>query len=559
MGFRFISTPPRAALLAGLYSAVSTGAFYGFSIYSPALKKQLSLSQQEVVNINTVPYAFGVGSFLWGAITQRLGLAFALLVGGLMLAGSQLILYGLATKMIAPPPFLPLPTALVAAGVFAFFGLQLTSSAAFTAPVQHFPQFRGAAASLVKSFVGLGGAVTTQTFVLIWGTPTADVTALNALLLWAGFGLAVNVLAAILMPSKASPDEHEEPKAVLDVLFFALTVLGCFATVVGIVPNDSMVHTVLVYGLLILALAPVLIIFGPIGVSGESNGHSMPSPVAVKASLQRQKSSFESPVAYDLGQMLCRSETWLLWFCGAVILGSGNVLATNMAQIIESMGAENKLLPTAVTLFSTGNLLGRLLCTIPSDAIVKRGWPRPLFVAGIAALAAASHLSLLCAALVGGEPERVFGLSLPFMRKKPIDESVLPTSMLQASLLQGGALGGGLAFGAMWPHFVVLASELFGSAHLATNYMFFDGSCGAAGTMLLANALPAYVYAKAAGGAADCDGPMCFGPTHGVIAALCGCAVIASAMIGCKSAELYRSIAEEKKLAAMREKDTELL
>ena len=51
----------------------------------------------------------------------------------------------------------------------------------------------------------------------------------------------------------------------------------------------------------------------------------------------------------------------------------------------------------------------------------------------------------------------------------------------------------------------------------------------------------------------------CFGPTHGVIAALCGCAVIASAMIGCKSAELYRSIAEEKKLAAMREKDTELL
>ena len=384
--------------------------------------------------------------------------------------------------MIASPPFLPLPTALVAAGVFAFFGLQLTSSAAFTAPVQHFPQFRGAAASLVKSFVGLGGAVTTQTFVLIWGTPTADVTALNALLLWAGFGLAVNVLAAILMPSKASPDEHEEPKAVLDVLFFALTVLGCFATVVGIVPNDSMVHTVLVYGLLILALAPVLIIFGPIGVSGESNGHSMPSPVAVKASLQRQKSSFESPVAYDLGQMLCRSETWLLWFCGAVILGSGNVLATNMAQIIESMGAENKLLPTAVTLFSTGNLLGRLLCTIPSDAIVKRGWPRPLFVGGIAALAAASHLSLLCAALVGGEPERVFGLSLPFMRKKPIDESVLPTSMLQASLLQGGALGGGLAFGAMWPHFVVLASELFGSAHLATNYMFFDGSCGAAGT-----------------------------------------------------------------------------
>jgi MFS family permease len=234
------------------------------------------------------------------------------------------------------------------------------------------------------------------------------------------------------------------------------------------------------------------------------------------------------------------------------------VLATNMAQIIESMGARNELLPTAVTLFSTGNLLGRLLCTIPSDAMVRRGWPRPLFVGGIAALAATSHLSLLCAALVRGEPEKkLFGLSLPWRKNRPIDD--LGASMLQATLLQGGVLGGGLAFGAMWPHFVVLASELFGSKHLATNYMFFDGSCGAIGTMLLANALPAFVYANAARGAADCVGPLCFGPTHAVIALLCGCAVVASVAIGCKTTELYRSIAEEQKTAAMNVKDAELL
>ena len=47
---------PRRVLFASLYSAVSTGAFYSFGLYSNALKKQFHLSQQELVNINTIPY-----------------------------------------------------------------------------------------------------------------------------------------------------------------------------------------------------------------------------------------------------------------------------------------------------------------------------------------------------------------------------------------------------------------------------------------------------------------------------------------------------------------------
>lgn len=47
---------PRRALFASLYSAVSTGAFYSFGLYSNALKRQFHLSQQELVNINTIPY-----------------------------------------------------------------------------------------------------------------------------------------------------------------------------------------------------------------------------------------------------------------------------------------------------------------------------------------------------------------------------------------------------------------------------------------------------------------------------------------------------------------------
>ena len=40
----------------------------------------------------------------------------------------------------------------------------------------------------------------------------------------------------------------------------------------------------------------------------------------------------------------------------------------------------------------------------------------------------------------------------------------------------------GLGFGMTWPLLVVLASELFGTTHLGTNYMFFNGICGGGGT-----------------------------------------------------------------------------
>lgn len=189
-----------------------------------------------------------------------------------------------------------------------------------------------------------------------------------------------------------------------------------------------------------------------------------------------------------------------------------------MAQILESAGGPPALLPTLVTLFSTGNLLGRLLavrlspsdphtgptrtylctCTstrfslcgtvrftvcvrrgpqvIPSDALVRRGWPRPLFLAAIALLAATAHLALLTAARVGGttttgSPPLSLDASDGGSSGTPLSSSSASAASpgLQSALLQGGAICGGLAFGALWPHFVVLASELFGSLHLATN------------------------------------------------------------------------------------------
>lgn len=87
----------------------------------------------------------------------------------------------------------------------------------------------------------------------------------------------------------------------------------------------------------------------------------------------------------------------------------------------------------------------------------------------------------------------------------------------------------------------VIASEVFGSLHLSKNYMFYDGTCGAVGSLLFANLLPSTIYQIFANGN-DCYGPACFGYTHVLIAFLCACATGAALVVSVRTASLYAQI-----------------
>ena len=160
----------RRAIAGCLYGAIVTGCFYGFSMYSRALKKQFGLSQSQLDNINTVPYAFGLLSPLFGKLSILLGPRLSILLGGLWCAAWQLVLFLLATKRLVLPSVAP-SLSLVVASIFVYNGVQLVSAAVFSTPVVHFPRQRGQAASLVKSFVGLGATVVAQLYVLGFGVP----------------------------------------------------------------------------------------------------------------------------------------------------------------------------------------------------------------------------------------------------------------------------------------------------------------------------------------------------------------------------------------------------
>ena len=90
---------------------------------------------------------------------------------------------------------------------------------------------------------------------------------------------------------------------------------------------------------------------------------------------------------------------------------------------------------------------------------------------------------------------------------------------------------------------MVLTSELFGSPHLQTNYMFYDGLCAAFGVYLLGNVLPSAFYVAPPGaGHQACIGLGCFGPSQAIGAGLCAVATAAAVVMARRSSQLYRRI-----------------
>lgn len=72
--------------------------------------------------------------------------------------------------------------------------------------------------------------------------------------------------------------------------------------------------------------------------------------------------------------------------------------------------------------------------------------------------------------------------------------------------------------------------------------VFYDGTCGALGSITLANLLPSYIYQLSAHGNV-CSGGVCFGPTHAIIAVLCTFGCCAAAVVSARSRSLYKQIA----------------
>lgn len=119
---------------------MQSGYNYGFGIYSKALKAQFELSQQQLVNINTIPYCFGVLSPLCGMLANKMGPRLTMLVGGGLMGSIQLINYMVTSKSISVSH--P-ATTLVVISVATYLPMAMVTSACFASPVIHYQKHRG--------------------------------------------------------------------------------------------------------------------------------------------------------------------------------------------------------------------------------------------------------------------------------------------------------------------------------------------------------------------------------------------------------------------------------
>ena len=404
-------------------------------MYSVPLKHQCGLSQHELSNVNTLPYAIGLVSPIFGAMGRFFGGRLSLFIGGVIVAASMSGQFALATHCDGAVRSAA-PILLVLASCGTYTGLQFITAFAFPTPVLFWPRNRSQVTATAKSFVATGGAVIAQTYRLFYGVPTSSPTALNCMIMWAAASFGCATVAALAMPrpsriptASGSSGEAEEPRRALNFAFGEIALLGLFATVTPLVA-DGIAHDGLVFGMWLLTLLPIPIILitpsrwrAPSVASASINNPSsafttallMPAAIDVPAAaapsaaepcttaaeptslIQQSSRGGESSKQYTLCEMLCTLDCWLLWSVGVVVIGSGSMLATNLAFIIEAADAPTHLVTTTATTFATGNLLGRLLTPVAACVLVNRGWARPWLL-----LPSRSHASSQLALLWAG-------------------------------------------------------------------------------------------------------------------------------------------------------------
>mmetsp|Transcript_2404 Transcript_2404/g.6467 ORF Transcript_2404/g.6467 Transcript_2404/m.6467 type:complete len:279 (-) Transcript_2404:112-948(-) len=230
----------------------------------------------------------------------------------------------------------------------------------------------------------------------------------------------------------------------------------------------------------------------------------------------------------NLLQMLRTPSAWMMLWVTTVLCGAGTVETNNLGQMVESLGFSEAVTPATLAMFSVAQSGSRIVTGAASEAalasetrrcgIDRGGIPRPFFflVASLAAILAHSIL-----AVVTDRGAFVVGITLS-----------------------------GVAFGMIWPLMVLCVGEIFGTAHVGANYMFYDGFTSAAGTFVLSKMVAQRVYEEHivdddgsdGGGVTTCLGKECFQQTHVIIVALSVTCVAASLLMQHQTRTVYNAI-----------------
>ena len=500
-----------------LASLTTGGNTYAFGLYGSALKNELQLSQAQLDTISSANFCAGLFSWIPGLLVDKYGPRFALSAGGFLGAASLLSYWIVAREFIQLPRSLLIPT-LCALGIFIFLTNSLVIGGVFKIFVGTCgPGTKGSAVGAAKGYVGLGSGAYACLFEALRVESSSD---LDFLPMAAAFAiLAAAIPALMLLPSKENMHFNDSAYDKITPLhlrsiYFGLIGLGSLVVGTSIAEllsygeenngNEGGHHFGKVLLLLAFWYGPIVaLLFLPThkNESVEENGGQYEPPTVSLTTTDKE--------GYNLYEMLKTVPAWLLaWIC-IILVGGGTLMTNNMGQMVGALYFPEITTPASLALFSVAQATSRVMTGVVSDwalqwktSVFEHGVPRPVFLVAASFAGVTAHFLL---SVASSEGPFVIGVALT-----------------------------GAAFGMIWPLMVLIVGEVFGTANVGANYLFYDGFACALGTLLLSKFVAQSVYESHIDHSDEnadvltCYGQDCFRMSHMIVSGLSLSCVLSS-------------------------------
>ncbi|XVF07833.1 hypothetical protein REPUB_Repub06bG0173700 [Reevesia pubescens] len=450
-----------------------SGATYIFGLYSNVIKTSLGYDQ---TTLNLLSFSKDLGGnvgILSGLINEITPPWVILLIGAIMNFFGYFMIWLAVTGRIAKPHVWQMCVYICLGGNSQAFA----NTGALVTCVKNFPESRGSVLGLLKSYVGLSGAILTQFYHAFYGDKS---TALILLIAWLPAAVSFVFLRTVRIIKIVR--QTNELRVFFNMFFISLGLAG-FLMVLIIIQNRLSFNRIeyigsasLVTILLFLPLAVVIredfkiwqrkkqalndVSQMKVVTENPPADELAPQTVIADQAVQAQPTGgdpkgpdqkhvgcmeniFKPPDRgedYTILQALFSIDMLVLFIATTCGIGGTLTAIDNLGQIGNSLGYPSRSITTFVSLVSIWNFLGRSVAGFASEYLLnKYKMPRPLLSTLVILFSCVGHILIAFA---------------------------VPNSLYFASVIIG------FCFGAQWPLMYAIISEIFGLKYYSTLYNF---------------------------------------------------------------------------------------